>query len=109
MDRSELTKLMLKWESIKRQLDEIEEAIIDSVLQIEETVEVGNVRASYSAGRKRYDYQGVGSDAPAVLVAKYTKTVEQIDWRALVMDGMQVSKDRIPFVQSDPTVTLKIR
>ena len=109
VDRSQLAKLMLRWESIKQELDEIEGYIVDSVLRIEETVEVGNVRASYSAGRKRYNYQDVGSDAPTSLVAEYTKTVEQTDWRALVMDGMQMSKDQIPFVQSDPTVTLKIR
>ena len=110
MDKSELAKLMLKWETIKNRLDEIEAAIIDSVLQIGETVTAGNVKATYNTGRKRYDYADVGSDASAALVAEYTKvkTVEQTDWRKLVLDGMQISQEQVPFSQSEPSVTVKL-
>ena len=110
MDKSELAKLMLQWEAVKKRLDEIEEAIVDSVLQIGETVTAGNVKATYNTGRKSYNYAEVGSDAPAALVAEYTniKTVEQTDWRKLVLNGMKVSQEQIPFSQSEPSVTVKL-
>jgi hypothetical protein len=57
MDASYLAKMMLDWEKVRRHLDELEEAIKDSVLQIGKTQTVGNVRASYSKGRKSYFYQ----------------------------------------------------
>ncbi len=104
MNKSELAKLMLRWEAAKRRLDEIEAAVIDTVLQLGETVEVGNVKASYSNGRKSYSYSEVGSDASPTLIARYTKTVEKTDWRKLVLDGMQIAEEQIPFTQSEPSV-----
>jgi len=108
VDKSYLAKLMLEWEQKKRELDELETAIEDSVLQLEETQQVGNVKASYYGGRKRYDYKTVGEDAPASLQESYTKTTVKVDWRNLVLEGMAVDKAKIPFTQSDPSVSLKL-
>jgi len=108
MNKSLLAKWMLEWERKKRELDELEEAIRDTVLQLEETVEVGNIKAQYRKGRKSYDYEAVGADAPPSLVKAYTKVTEKVYWRDLVLDGMQIAQDTVPFTVSDPSVSLKL-
>lgn len=108
MNESTLAKLMLDWERKRRELDEMEAAIRDSVLQLKESRAVGNVRATYYGGRKSYDYKSVGKDAPPSLVESYTKTTTRTYWRDLVLDGMGIDKEQIPFTQSKPSVKLKL-
>ena len=110
MDKSELAALMLQWESVQKRADGMKAAIADAVLQLEETQSVGNVRATYSGGRKTYDYQVVGSDAPATLIEAYMteKVVVNIDYRKLVLDGMKIEQAQVPFTQSEPSVTVKL-
>ena len=110
MDKSELAKLMLQWETAQARADEIKAAIVDAVMELQETQSAGNVRATYSGGRKTYDYQAVGSDAPAALVKAYTteKVVVNTDYRKLVLDGMKVEQAQVPFTQSEPSVTVKL-
>jgi len=109
MDKSTLANMMLEWEKLNAKITEIENAIKDSVLQLGETQVAGNVRATYSGGRKTYNYKEVGSDADTVLVDKYTetKTVTSTDWKKLVTEGMGISQDIIPFTQTAPSVTIK--
>ena len=57
MDMSYLAEKMLEWEKLQRRADELKAMIIDTVLHIEKTQTVGNVRASYNKGRKKYDYE----------------------------------------------------
>ena len=52
MDASELAAKMLQWEEVKRSLDALTEEIQAAVLAIGKTQTVGNVRASFAAGRK---------------------------------------------------------
>jgi len=108
MDKSELAKLMLQWETVKSRLDEIEQAIKDSVLQIGETVTAGNVKASYNKGRKSYEYNLIGKDAPRELVEEYTKVTTNVNWRSLVIEGLGIPQDEVPYRQSEPSVTVKI-
>jgi len=49
--------MMLEWEEIQRKADELKAYIEAEVLAIGKTQTVGNVRATYSAGRKSYDYE----------------------------------------------------
>jgi hypothetical protein len=107
-DRSELASLMLEWERAQRRADELRATIEGAVVQIGETVEVGNVRATYSNPRKRYDYEAVGADAPETLVQQYTSTVTKTDWRKLVLDGMGIGQDLVPYSQGSPSVNLKM-
>lgn len=80
-DPSALARLMLLWEEKKRQLDEIEAGIRDSVLQLKRTQTVGNVRATYNNPRSSYDYETPGKRAPKGIITIHSKTV--IDWRAV--------------------------
>jgi len=108
MNKSLLAEWMLKWERKKRELDELETAIHDTILQLGETVEVGNVKAQYRQGRKSYDYEAVGSDASDALREQFTKTMVKVDWRKLVLDGMGIEQNQIPFTESDPSVSIKL-
>lgn len=57
MNASELAKAMLEWGEAKLRLGEMEAEIKSAVLELGKTQTVGNVRASYSRGRKSYRYQ----------------------------------------------------
>ena len=107
LDRSALARLMLDWEHLRRRLDDIEAAIEASVLELGETVTTGNVRASYSAGRKRYDYKAACGDEPDPYLVEQFST-KKIDWRKLALDGIGLDKDEIPYTQSEPSVSLKL-
>ena len=55
MNASELAIAMLNWEQKKNELDALELVIKAAVLEMGNTQTVGNVRATYSGGRKSYD------------------------------------------------------
>ena len=111
-DASELANMMLRWEEQKRLLDVLEEAIRASVLEIGQTQTVGNVRASYSAGRKQYDYEEAATGHPMVsdtTVGLFTKTrtTATIDWRGICKHA-GIEGDELPFTQGKPSVTIKL-
>ena len=82
-DLSALARDLLLWEQMRRQLDELEQAIKDTVLQLGQTQSVGNVRATYSKGRRVFDYEGAGQAADPGIIADYTKETVTVntDWR----------------------------
>jgi len=103
MDSSELALTMLRWEEAKKQLDELTAIIQAAVLAIGKTQVVGNVRATYSEGRKTYDYVKAGSSAPIDIINKHT--VPSVDWRSVCQEaGIEA-----PFTQSPSSVTLKLQ
>ncbi len=108
MNTNELAKIMLEWDEVQSRADVLKLAIRDAVLSLGETQQAGNVRATYNSGRKSYNYEDVGSDAPQEVVDKHTKTTTRIDWRKVV-EEMKVPKDIIPFTQASPSVTLKVK
>ena len=57
MTDTELAQAMLDWQDAQATADSIKERIEEAVLERGKTQTVGNVRASYSAGRKSYDYE----------------------------------------------------
>ena len=111
IDLSNLARMMLRWERLQLQVDELRGAIEDTVMQIKRTQTAGNVRAVYSGGRKSYDYREAADGHPMV----NTATVElftvmpppQTDWRK-VCDHAGIEKDEILFTQSDPSVRVKL-
>ena len=107
MNASELATKMLEWEQAKRGLDALTAEIEAAVLEVGQTQTVGNVRATYSGGRTSYDYQAAGVNAPAGVVADYTKTVTTTttDWKT-ICDVEHIAD--IPFTQSAPSVTVKL-
>ena len=106
IDLSALARDMLKWEQMKRQLDEMEQAIKDTVMQLGRTQTVGNVRASYSKGRKRYDYHA------AIAAAGYDSPSQLEPWRKVTYDYRSACKEleitEVPFTQSPPSVSVKL-
>lgn len=105
IDLSELAQLMLGWEQAKSDLAMFEDIIVDMVLTLGKTQTVGNVRASYSGGRKTYDYHVAGQRAPEDIIRAHTETKVVVHWRGVCQDA---GVEDIPFTKSPPRVTLKL-
>lgn len=117
MDASELAKKMLEWQEAQTKADLLKMDIESAVLHLGKTQTVGNVRATYSAGRKSYDYQVAFEETlakaaltDALLVTHLTTLKHEhakvtYDWRGVCEDAD--IKD-VPFTQSAPSVALKI-
>ena len=115
MDMSDLAARMLEWEETQRKSNALKAIIEAEVLALGRTQNVGNVRASYSGGRKSYNYEGAISamGEAGVLEAgalePYTTTIPatwRTDYRA-ACKGLGV--EDVPFTQSAPSVTLKLQ
>ena len=65
MNDTELATKMLQYGDLKRALEVLEAQIQIAVLERGKTQTVGSVRASYSAGRKTYDYEAAIKTAEA--------------------------------------------
>ena len=93
MDNSQLAALMLEWEATQRQADGLAEQIKVAVLTIGKTQVVGNVRATYSAGRRTFDYRAAvdAADAAGLLepgsLAPWES--ERVDWFEVVQGALQ--------------------
>lgn len=111
VDMSHLAQRMLEWEQKRRELDDLEAIIQASVLSLGKTQVVGNVRATFSAGRKQYDYEAGAStwagDPWAFETAKADNTKEVTDWR-WVCQALGIDESNIPFKQGEPSVKLKL-
>ena len=105
MDASELALLMLEWEKVQRKAQELEDKIKPVVLEMGKTQTVGNVRATYSQGRKSYDYEEAAATArvPEDVIAVYT--TPSVDWRGLCK---ALDIEDVPFTQGSPSVSLKL-
>ena len=108
MNASELATKMLEWEQAKRSLDALTAEIESAVLEVGQTQTVGNVRATYSQGRRSFDYRAA-VDALAVsrdMLAEYTTIpAPVVDWKGICE---VVGIANIPFTQSEPSVTVKL-
>lgn len=118
MDATELAKKMLEWRDAQARADLLKMDIEAAVLELGKTQTVGSVRATYSAGRKAYDYQTAVEKAwyDATVANDNTRenlfqdlvnkcSITKYDYRA-VCEGANI--DNIPFTQSAPSVALKI-
>jgi len=108
MNASELAKQMLLWEQKRRELDDLEASIKTMVLEVGKTQTVGNVRASYRKGAKRYDYKAACDDYELTDEEIETFSTVQIDWRRVATELRGLSKDELPYSQSDPSVSIKL-
>ena len=82
MNASELAAKMLEWEAKKNELDSLESEIKQTVLELQSTQKVGSVVASYTSGRREFDYETPGKNAPIEIVKTNTTKSEYIDWEA---------------------------
>jgi hypothetical protein len=109
MNASELAAAMLQWEQKRQELDTLEEQIKTAVLELGKTYVVGNVRATFSQGRKTYDYQLAANECAGLRlgfsVVCEENSTRKVDWKA-VCDYYDLTD--IPFEKGAPSVTLKI-
>jgi hypothetical protein len=105
MDQSDLAKKMLIWEALQRQLGRLEEEIADTVLILGETQVVGNVRATYYTGRKTFDYEMAGRNAPEPIIKQHTTTIEKVDWKTVCE---LIGSEAPVKSQSEPSVRIKL-
>jgi hypothetical protein len=83
MNASELAAKMLEWEAKKNELDALESEIKQAVLELKSTQKVGNVTASYSNGRREFDYETPGRNAHIDYIKAHTVINKVVDWDAV--------------------------
>jgi len=114
MDARELAKKMLQWQEAQAHADVLKMDIEAAVLELGKTQTVGNVRATYSAGRKSYDYpsafeaavkNGVVSPSALNPFIQIIPETTQIDYTAACK---ALNIPDIPFTKSAPSVSLKM-
>lgn len=102
MNANELSKKMLEWADKRAELDAIEAEITKEVLTLGKTYTVGNIRASYSGGTSRKDYEAVKDQVPPEIVAKYSSV--SVAWaKACEEAGIDAPEKS----KSEPSVTVK--
>ena len=105
---SELAARMLEWEETQRKADALKTVIETEVLALGKTQNVGNVRASYSGGRKSYDYEARLLFADEATLMPWTTEIPatvRVDYRA-ACKGLGI--EDVPFTQSEPSVSVKL-
>lgn len=104
MEPNELARKMLEWQDAQAHADLLKMEIEAAVLELGKTQTVGSVRATYSAGRKSYDYEAAWRNeydhAPHSIYQRTT-----YDYKSACVDaGIQ----DVPFTQGAPSVSLKV-
>lgn len=117
MDATELAMRMLTWEKAQRNADKLKAEIMEAVMELGKTQTVGHVRATYSAGRKSYNYEEGWRSAWAT--AEATEDLDQMaklndvaanntapatDWRTACSEA----NIEAPFKQGAPSVSVKL-
>lgn len=106
MDNLKFAELMIEYERHYRRMKEIEDQITLYVMGIGKSQSVANVTAKYLSGRKVYDYETAGSQAPEEIIEKHTELIRKTDWRKVCEDA-GIDKEEIP-LKSTPTPSVKI-
>ena len=111
VDASQLAEKMLKYEKVYQELETIKNEIYFDVMKLKKTQTVGNVRVTYSKGRKSYDYESyvlANDDIDAIAMEEHTTTTEvtKVDYRQIAKDHDPDAE--VPFTQSAPSVRIKI-
>lgn len=103
MDMSELAQKMLDWGKMRSDLDLLEAEIQQAVLEVGKTQTVGNVRATYSAGRETKDYDAVHDQIPFDVIEKYSKV--EVAWAKACEEAGVTAPVKF---KSAPSVTVKL-
>ena len=103
---SDLAHALLDWETKRRELNALEVDITAYMLETGKSAQVGDVRATYYAGRKSYNYEQAvkNYNVSQEVLDLYRKPVAY-DWKA-ICEGTGI--EDIPFDDSGPRVTLKL-
>ena len=107
LSATELAERMLEWGKLKAELDELQGTIESAVLLLGKTQDVGNVRVTYSNGRRTFDYKTAGESVDKEIIADNTVTTTSTNWKQVCKDA-GIKEDYIPYTQSDPSASIKI-
>jgi hypothetical protein len=115
MDKQTIAQQLLEWREFQAKADALKEQITSAVLELGETVQAGDVRATYNKGRTTYDYKLAVEEIPAAmqLLEGTFLTVENLKdsvWTTVfnaMKDGGFVDEAPVKSV-GNPTVTLKV-
>ena len=107
IDLRKLAQEMLDWQTKKEELNVLEKEITSAVRALGKTQTVGNVRATFSKGRGKYDYEkAVLQQTPPIdndIIFSHSKTV--VDWHGVC----KVTEiEDIPFLPGNPSVSIKL-
>ena len=115
MNDRELALAMLDWGELQKKVDELAEKIQAAVLDRGKTQTVGDVRASFSKGRGKYDYENAAHDAVETEQVANEEMSEKMsahkkviyDWRKICSE---LGIDHKPYYNqtSGPSVTVKL-
>ena len=120
MNIRDLHMKMLLWEDKREELDELEAEIRAGILELQETQKVGHVVASYSGGRRTFEYERPVLAARAKAIEEmdeariqdinaamqmHTTTKVTVNFRN-VCETLQLTREEVD--KSDPSVTLKL-
>jgi hypothetical protein len=105
MNRIELTKKILEWESKKKELDILQTEIEKEIKELKETYKAGNTVAKFVSGRRKFNYEIVGQHAPIDIIDDNTRLEEKIDWKKVCSDA---GITEIPFEKGEDSVVINI-
>lgn len=111
MDKSKLASKLLAWERAKTVLDTLTAEIQTATPEIGATQTAENVRASYSGGRRSYNYREAAdghamvSEATISLFTTVIPQAEKVDWKSICQHA---GIEDVPFTKSAPRVTVKL-
>ena len=108
MNATELATKMLEWETTQRSADMLRAEIEAAVLVVGKTQTVGNVRATFSAGRRTFDYRAAVDNAeaagllePGSLAPFESDKVDYFEFvRGAIQDGILDSRYLTPFTET---------
>ena len=106
-----LTEKIARWEELKIEISKLEAEIKKEVCTLGKTQQVGNVKASFSKGRKTYNYEGIAKsvDASDELITLHTQQKTVTDWTKLVKELSPSEEVMNQFVKvGASSVSLKI-
>ena len=104
---SDLAHALLDWETNRRELNALEVDITAYMLETGKSAQVGDVRATYYAGRKTYQWEQAARDHkfPYELLVQYEKPT--YDWKG-ICEHLGITQENCPFTDTGPRVTLKL-
>ena len=108
MDASTMASLMLDYEAAQRKADALRADIEAAVLALGKTQTVGNVRATFSAGRRTFDYraavdaaEAAGQLEPGSLAPWESDKIDYFEAvQSAIQDGYFDSRYLTPFTET---------
>lgn len=106
LNDEQLQLAMAEWRNLMERAGVLQELIVKSTLALGQTQRGDGVQAVYNSGRKTYDYSRAGRKAHHDIIERHT--TPETNWR-LVCEEAGFTKAMIPFSESAPSVSLRVK